>query len=261
MKDIQGQRDYRRINIKKVGVKNISYPMTVLDKSRKTQKTVATVNMYVNLPHHFKGTHMSRFVEILNRFHGEINLKSFHLILEDMKEKLQAEAAHMEIAFPYFLKRDAGRTAAVELYEYPCKMHGSLENTDDLVLEVQVPISPPLCSQVNNGLPRSLGHWGRATIQLRFLQFIWIEEIITLVEEVTSHARNWPTDASHPELSLSVESITKALGKKLETHPAIQWFSILVENLSQGYSTFASLESQTHEIPAPVLRDSAQTPS
>jgi GTP cyclohydrolase IB len=95
MKDIQGQRDYRRINIKKVGVKNISYPVTVLDKARKTQKTVATVNMYVNLPHQFKGTHMSRFVEILNRFHGEINLESFHRILEEMKIKLQAEAAHM----------------------------------------------------------------------------------------------------------------------------------------------------------------------
>ncbi|MGV1099937.1 GTP cyclohydrolase, FolE2/MptA family [Thiovibrio sp. JS02] len=242
MKDIQGQRDYRRINIKKVGVKNISYPVTVLDKSQKTQKTVATVNMYVNLPHHFKGTHMSRFVEILNRFHGEINLKSFHLILEEMKARLQAEAAHMEIAFPYFLKRTSGEGKSVEIHEYPCRMHGSLQKTDDLILEVQVPISPPLPSQVNNGLPRSLGHWGRATIQLRFRHFIWIEEIITLVEEVTSHGLNWPVSESGPELSLSVESLTQALGGKLEKHPEIRWFSVLVENLAQGYSTFASLE-------------------
>ncbi|MEA2083844.1 MAG: GTP cyclohydrolase, FolE2/MptA family [Thermodesulfobacteriota bacterium] len=105
MKDIQNQPDDRRINIKKVGIKGISYPISVLDKKKKIQKTVATVNMYVNLPHLFKGTHMSRFIEILNRFHGDINLRSFRLILEEMKTKLKAEAAHIEIEFPYFLKK------------------------------------------------------------------------------------------------------------------------------------------------------------
>jgi hypothetical protein len=105
MKDIQNLSDDRRINIRKVGVRRISYPVTVLDKARSIQKTVATVNMYVNLPHRFKGTHMSRFIEILNRFHGEINLKSFHRILQEMKDRLNAEAAHMEIEFPYFLQR------------------------------------------------------------------------------------------------------------------------------------------------------------
>nr|MBF0223084.1 GTP cyclohydrolase I FolE2 [Desulfobulbaceae bacterium] len=105
MKDIQNQPDFRRINIRKVGVKNISYPITVRDKAKTTQKTVATFNMYVSLPHQFKGTHMSRFVEILNRFHGEINLTNFHRILSKMKERLQAEEAHIEIEFPYFLKK------------------------------------------------------------------------------------------------------------------------------------------------------------
>jgi len=242
MKDIQGQRDYRRINIKKVGVKNISYPVTVLDKARKTQKTVATVNMYVNLPHQFKGTHMSRFVEILNRFHGEINLKSFHRILEEMKIRLQAEAAHMEITFPYFLQKSSAQAQSVGMNEYRCTMHGSLDKTDDLTLEIQVPISPPLPSQIGQGLPRSLGHWGRATIRLRFKNFIWIEDIIQLVEEVTSHDLCWPTATDCTEYTLSVESITTALGRKLESHPAIAWFSVLVENLSQGYNTFASLE-------------------
>jgi GTP cyclohydrolase I len=105
MKDIQNQPDDRRINIKKVGIKGISYPISVLDKENKLQRTVGTVNMYVNLPHLFKGTHMSRFIEILNRFHGHINLRSFRLILEEMKTKLKAEAAHIEIEFPYFLKK------------------------------------------------------------------------------------------------------------------------------------------------------------
>jgi len=251
MKDIQGQPDYRRINIKKVGVKNISYPVTVRDKARKTQQTVATFNMYVNLPHQFKGTHMSRFVEILNRFQGEINLKSFHRILEEMKARLQAEAAHLEITFPYFLKKSSGQAQSVGMNEYRCTMHGSLDKTDDLTLEIQVPISPPLPSQTGQGLPRSLGHWGRATIRLRFRHFIWIEDIIQLVEEVTSHDLCWPTSKTcATEYTLSVESITTALGRKLENQPAIAWFSVLVENLSQGYNTFASLEwSANNKMP------------
>ncbi len=242
MKDIQGQRDHRRINIKKVGVKNISYPVTVLDRSQKNQKTVATVNMYVNLPHHFKGTHMSRFVEILNRFHGEINLKSVHVILEEMKAKLQAEESHLEMEFPYFLKRDTGHGRAVGIGEYQCKMHGSLDNLDDLVLTVEVPISPPLPTQVDDGLPRSLGHWGLATISLRFLHFIWIEDLIKMVEEVTNHDLCWPSaEKQCSDQALSVESISKALGEKLKKHTDIKWFSVQVENFSQGFTTFASL--------------------
>jgi len=77
MKDIQSQLDHRRINIKKVGVKDITYPIMLLDKAKKLQRTVANFNMYVNLPHRFKGTHMSRFVEILNQYHGEIDIKNF----------------------------------------------------------------------------------------------------------------------------------------------------------------------------------------
>ena len=244
MKDIQSQPDHRRIDIRKVGVKNISYPVTVLDKSQKFQDTVATVNMYVNLPHHFKGTHMSRFIEILNRFRGNISPKSFHLILEEMKEKLQAEAAHMEIEFPYFLKRKTPHANTVGLWKYACRMHGSLHEADDLILEIEVPISPPLPAQTENGLPRSLGHWGIASISLRFKQFFWIEDLIQLVEEVTSHNLSWSknADISSDYSNLSVEQIAKALGEKLASEPEISWFSLQVENLSEGYSTFAMLE-------------------
>ena len=103
MKDIQNQEDRHRINIKKVGVKTISYPITVLDKAHSRQDTIASVNMYVNLPHHFKGTHMSRFVEILNRYHGAIDIGKFHNILAEMKGKLESEAAHIEMSFAYFM--------------------------------------------------------------------------------------------------------------------------------------------------------------
>jgi len=111
MKDIQSLRDHRRINIKKVGVKDISYPISVLDRANKVQRTVARVNMYVNLPHQFKGTHMSRFIEILNHFHGDINLRSFRLILEETKTKRQAEKTcrffHINAIKPLVLRQDS----------------------------------------------------------------------------------------------------------------------------------------------------------
>ena len=240
MKDIQSLRDHRRINIKKVGVKDISYPITVLDRKNKVQKTVARVNMYVNLPHHFKGTHMSRFIGILNDFHGDINLRSFHRILEEMKAKLQAEAAHMEIEFPYFFKSPSNNANMVE---YHCTMHGSLEKHDDLTLEITVPISPPVPVQTNSGLPESLGHWGVAKICLRFKHFIWMEKLIEMVEDVTSHDLKWSAASPKPSPPpLSVEQIARDLGDKLSDNTDISWCSITVENLSQGFSTFATVE-------------------
>ena len=244
MTDIQSQPDHRRINIKKVGVKNITYPITVLDKKKKTQKTVATVNMYVNLPHQFKGTHMSRFIGILNRFHGEINLKNFDLILTEMKSRLQAEAAHIEIEFPYFLRKS--HLAASTTVEYKCKMHGSLDRDNDLVLEIQVPISPPSPAQVSSGLPRSLGHWGVAMVRLRFKRFIWIEDLIRIIESVTVHDLSWPApDTANSPNMLEVESLTKDLGQTLMDNKNLSWFAVTVKNFSEGYNTFASLESAT----------------
>ncbi len=234
MKDIQNLRDNRRINIRKVGVKTISYPVTVLDKARRLQRTVATVNMYVNLPHRFKGTHMSRFVEILNRFRGEINLESFHFILREMKERLNAEESHMEIEFPYFMQRETV-PGTIDMERYECRMHGSLQDDDDLVMEISVPIFLPPFIHDLGGLPRSMGRWGTARVAVRFNCFVWLEDVIGLVEqgvEITS------------ESPASVESVTRTLAEILSGHSAIAWFSIVVENLADGYTTFASIEGQ-----------------
>ncbi len=240
MKDIQNQEDHRRINIKKVGVKTISYPITVLDKAHSRQDTVASVNMYVNLPHHFKGTHMSRFVEILNRFHGAIDIGRFHDILEEMKEKLEAQAAHIEMSFAYFLS-DPGSVKGLKSRRYECCMHGSLEENDDLEFRVVVPVSIPIEQQKNEGLPRSFGHWGHAVIAVRFRNFIWIEDLITLVEKAIETAYN---AISAPGVkSMSVESLSQQIAGSLEREEAIKSFSLKVENLAEGYSTFAAIES------------------
>lgn len=240
MKDIQNQEDHRRINIKKVGVKTISYPITVLDKAHSRQDTIASVNMYVNLPHHFKGTHMSRFIEILNHYHGAIDIGKFHNILEEMKGKLEAEAAHIEMSFAYFMSDSKG-AGGLKSRRYECCMHGSLREEDDLEFRVEVPVSIPVAEQLSEGLPRSFGHWGRVSTVVRFRNFIWIEDLINLIEKAIENAQNL---ASLPgQNSMSVESLSQYVAKSLEEERAIQSFSVKVENLAEGYSTFAAIES------------------
>lgn len=240
MKDIQSELDSRRINIKKVGVKTVSYPITVRDKAQKQQQTVATANMYVNLPHKFKGTHMSRFVEILNEFHGEIDIKSFNVILEKMKDRLEAEAAHLEIEFPYFLKKVRNGDSR-NLGYYQCSMHGSLGQEDELTLSVEVPISLPIAEKMTHRLPGSMGKWGKADVYVRFRQFFWIEDLILLIEETVEEEL---ADLSLKERKiLSVEALARRIGESFERIDAIRWYSVTVHNFGDECSTFATLES------------------
>lgn len=231
MKDIQNLHDDRRIPIRKVGVKNISYPLTVLDREKELQQTVGMVNMYVNLPHRFKGTHMSRFVEILNRFHNGLDLRSFPLILQEMKEKLEAEAAHLEIEFPYFLQEN-NKCNKTGNEHYQCRIHGSLEKEDDLVLEITIPITISSENSPIDGFLHSPSHWGQARVAVRFHHFIWIEDLISMVEKTLPSAPGSPQ---------SLENVCKQIGEALSDKPSISWFQVVVENLGRGYSTFASI--------------------
>ncbi len=240
MKDIQSQLDSRKINIKKVGVKTVCYPITVRDKAQKQQQTLATANMYVNLPHKFKGTHMSRFVEILNEFHGQIDIKSFHVILEKMKVRLEAEASHLEIEFPYFLKKIRNGNSG-SLGHYKCSMHGSLQNEHELTLSVEVPISLPIVDNISHRLPRSMGRWGKADLNIRFHYFFWIEDIILLIEKTVDEEIN--ELSSNERKGLSVESLARRIGASFEPIEAIKSYTVTVHNFGDEFSTFATLES------------------
>jgi GTP cyclohydrolase I len=259
MKDIQSQRDHRRINIMKVGVKDINYPVMVLDKAKKLQRTVANFNMFVNLPHRFKGTHMSRFIEILNQFHGEFDIKNLRLILEEMKSRLDAESAHLEIEFPYFVKQKMSHANAIGIGEYQCKMQGVLDENYQLILQIAIPIAVPLPMQNGEGLPRFPGHWGNAVISIQYRNFIWIEDVIRMVEEVigqnrlTAEQQCSETIPLNDDLAtrsvLSVEKIAKALGERFSANNDISRFSVTVENLSEGYKTFAILDGPQAQAP------------
>jgi len=141
MPDMQQSPDERRIAIDQVGVKDIRYPIVVQDKYRERQYTVARVNMYVDLPAHFKGTHMSRFIEVLNLYHGEISVDNIETILTEMKSRLGADRAHLELDFPYFIEKRAPVSGARGLLEYQCRMVGTLSDQFDFMLEARVPVT------------------------------------------------------------------------------------------------------------------------
>ena len=126
MIDIQSTQDTRAVPLQKVGVKNVRYPIQVLDKSRKTQTTTGTVNLFVNLPHNFKGTHMSRFTEVFHKHHNDISMNNFLEMLEEIRAKLDAERAFGRITFPYFIEKSAPVSKSAGLMEYTCSYEGEV---------------------------------------------------------------------------------------------------------------------------------------
>jgi GTP cyclohydrolase IB len=254
MIDVQNQVDHRNINIDKVGVKNIRYPITVMDRQNGHQHTVASINMYVNLPRKFKGTHMSRFIEILNDFHGQLDIREFAQVLEAMQQRLRAESAHLEVSFPYFVKKTSPVTGAAGQMEYGCRVTGALstQNGYDLMLEVNVPITTVCpCSRE---ISRYGAHNQRGLVRLavRFKRFIWIEDLVRLVENAAScdvfsvlkrPDEKYVTEKAY-ENPKFVEDVVRDIAANLKEDRNVLWFLVDVENFESihNHSAYACIE-------------------
>ena len=185
--DIQASPDNRSISIDKVGIKDIRHPVVVRDRSGREQHTVAMFNMYVNLPHNFKGTHMSRFVEILNQNEFEISIESFKHMIEDMTKIMKAESGHIEMTFPYFINKKAPISGVESLMDYEVSFIGQINrNKSGVSVKVVVPVTS-LCPCSKNisdyGAHNQRSH---VTILVHTQDFIWIEELIDTVEKIAS---------------------------------------------------------------------------
>jgi len=250
--DIQSLKDHRNIEINKVGVKSIRYPITVLDKKNGTQHTIATINMYVNLPHHFKGTHMSRFIEILNRYRQGINITNISTIMNDMRKSLRAESAHMEIEFPYFIEKHAPVTKAKSLMEYTCKFWGSHNDRLDIIVGVEVPITT-LCP-CSKEISKKGAHNQRSmvTVKIRFKKIFWIEDLIKIVEQSASSEvyailkrpdEKYVTEKAYDN-PMFVEDVVRNVAGKLRKDQNINWFSVESENIESihNHNAYAFIE-------------------
>lgn len=187
IEDVQNIADQRKIAIDKVGIKDIQHPVKVSDRTKGEQHTIANFNMYVNLPHHFKGTHMSRFVEILNQHEHEITVKSFREMLGEMTERLDAESGYIEMNFPYFVNKEAPISKVRSLMDYDVSFIGEITGKQTaMTVKVVVPVTS-LCPCSKNisdyGAHNQRSH---VTLTVRADGFIWIEDLIDLVEKQAS---------------------------------------------------------------------------
>jgi len=187
MSDVQNSKDTRHIPINKVGIKDIRHPIKVRDRSEGEQNTIANFNMYVNLPHDFKGTHMSRFVHILNNHEREISVKSFKDMLIEMAELLEAKSGHIEMSFPYFVNKTAPASGVQSLLDYDVTFIGEVhEGETSLQVRVVVPVTSlcPCSKKISDyGAHNQRSH---VTVTATIKEFIWVEELIDLVEKQAS---------------------------------------------------------------------------
>lgn len=185
--DVQNSADTRAIAINKVGIKDIRHPVQVKDRAGQVQHTIANFNMYVDLPHNFKGTHMSRFVEILNNQAWEITVDSFKTMLTEMTNLLDAEVGHIEMSFHFFINKTAPASGVKSLLDYQVSFIGEHKNGDNKInIKVVVPVTSLCpCSKkiAERGAHNQRSH---VTVNIETEHFIWVEEIIELVEAQAS---------------------------------------------------------------------------
>ncbi|QXP84485.1 GTP cyclohydrolase FolE2 [Methylococcus sp. Mc7] len=251
--DVQGRADLRRIDIDRVGIKGIRHPVRVRDRSLGEQRTVARFDMAVSLPHHFKGTHMSRFVEIINGHDREIGIASFEAMLVEMVERLDAEAGHIEMRFPYFLEKRAPVTGVRSLMDYEVALIGEIAGAATTTrLRVTVPVTSLCpCSKAisERGAHNQRSH---VTVAVCIRDFVWIEELVEWVEAEASSPiygllkrpdEKYVTEYAydHPRF---VEDLVRGVAARLDAEPRIAAYVVEVENFESihNHSAYALIE-------------------
>jgi GTP cyclohydrolase I len=252
--DVQGSADSRRLAINKVGIKSIRHPVRVLDKTGGVQHTIATFNMYVGLPHNFKGTHMSRFVEILNAREREISVESFEDMLRDMVKRLEAETGHIEMTFPYFINKAAPVSKVQSLMDYEVTFTGEIRAGNEYrqTTRVVVPVTSlcPCSKKISErGAHNQRSH---VTISARTNDFVWIEELVQLVEGQAScelfGLLKRPDEKHVTERAYDnpkfVEDMVRDIAGLLNADPRIDAYTVESENFESihNHSAYALIE-------------------
>ena len=185
--DVQNDADSRKLAIDQVGVKAIRHPIRIMERTGGVQHTIALFNMYVGLPHQFKGTHMSRFVEILSAQERELTVDSFKAMVKEMVRRLEAQEGRIEMSFPYFIEKQAPVSGVKSLMDYEVTFIGEIKDKkQSFAMKVLVPVTSlcPCSKKISEyGAHNQRSH---VTVTARSNDFVWIEEIVDLIEEQAS---------------------------------------------------------------------------
>ena len=244
--DMQATPDTRGIAIDQVGISDLRYPIQILDCEGNPFPTVAMISMSVHLPHHFKGTHMSRFLEVLSMHEGEVTMNTLPAILHDLKQRLDAEEAHIEVSFTYFVTKKAPVTGSPAKVGCDCTFLGTSNGTkDQFTLRVTVPVTTlcPCSKEISDyGAHNQRGY---VTIEVRPRQhpdgnwdLIWIEELITVAEKSGSaplYALLKRSDERHVTMQaydnpVFVEDVVRNAAALLKKDERVASFSIKAVN-------------------------------
>ena len=268
--DVQNSADTRHLAINKVGIKSIRHPVIVKDKSGGVQHTIATFNMYVHLPHNFKGTHMSRFVQILNQHGREISVESFEGILREMTDKLEAKSGYIEMAFPYFINKTAPVSGVQSLLDYDVTFIGEIvDGKYRFNMKVQIPVTSlcPCSKEISDrGAHNQRSH---VTITVRTRRSVWIEEVVRFAEEQASSElygllkrpdEKFVTERAYDNPKF-VEDMVRDVAAVLNADDRIEAYIVESENFESihNHSAYALIErDKTKRIEDCRIRDSGR---
>ena len=252
--DIQGLADTRNLPINKVGIKDILHPIIIKQRSGNEQSTIAKFNMYVNLPHDFKGTHMSRFVQILNQHEEQITVDSFKKMMEEMCELLEAESGHIEMSFPYFINKAAPVTKVKSLLDYNVTFIGEIKkNKPNLKVKVLIPVTSlcPCSKKISAyGAHNQRSH---VTVTALINDFIWIEELIDIVEKEASSElygllkrpdEKYVTDLAYDNPKF-VEDMVRDIAAHFDKDERVKEYTVESENFESihNHSAYAQIHN------------------
>ena len=250
--DVQNSVDTRNLRINRVGVKELRHPVRIIDRSRLQQRTIATFNMYVELPHNKKGTHMSRFVEILNNNEHEISMETFPTMLHEVINHLDAEKGRVEMSFPFFLNKKAPATEVESLMDYEVTLAGEANKEQTLsLIKVTVPVTSlcPCSKEISEyGAHNQRSH---VTATICTTNIIWIEEIIEMVEDEASCElygilkrpdEKYVTEKAYDNPKF-VEDLVRDIAGRFNTDNRFQAYTISAENFESihNHSAYAEI--------------------
>src|SRR5271154_3365727 len=253
MHDKQSEPDHRHLRIDKVGVRGLRFPIQVLDKERTSQNTVATIGLFVDLPQEFKGTHMSRFIEVLNSHGPVVHVENITDILYAMQAKLKSAVAHLEMEFPFFLVKKAPVSGLESVMDYTARFDATANGAEiDFVLTVKAGVTT-LCP-CSKAISRRGAHnqRGLVTVQVRSGKAIWIEDLIALVESSASSElysllkrqdEKAVTERAYDN-PVFVEDLVRNVAQRCNRHPDITWYKVEAENMESihNHSAYACIE-------------------
>ncbi len=251
--DTQSLPDHREVRIDRVGVTDVRFPIVVRDKAHSSQHTIARVALTVDLPHHFKGTHMSRFIEVLNEHGAVVHVDNIKEILRHLQQRLDAQQAHVDFEFPFFIEKKAPVTEAVGLMDYNVRFTATATlKESDFVLTVMVPVTT-LCP-CSKAISKYGAHnqRGQVTLSVRFSKLVWIEELIQIVESSASaelySLLKRPDEKAVTERAYDhpvfVEDLVRNVAIKANADPRITWYRVEAENYESihNHNAYAMIE-------------------